>query len=87
MLLGTDCTRQGRPGWRETQYFESRERLRPFVSSLKDPSCSSRDIALGVGLVAAIISQRPMTVLPMNDGLPKLKDFPAELGGTGEMAA
>ncbi|MBI3514215.1 MAG: GFA family protein [Proteobacteria bacterium] len=24
------------------------------------------------------------TVLPMRDGLPKLKDFPAELGGTGE---
>jgi len=25
------------------------------------------------------------TVLPMNDGLPKMKDFPAELGGTGEV--
>jgi hypothetical protein len=25
------------------------------------------------------------TVLPMPDGLPKLKDFPAELGGSGEM--
>lgn len=24
------------------------------------------------------------TVLPMRDGLPKLKDFPTELGGTGE---
>jgi hypothetical protein len=24
------------------------------------------------------------TVLPMRDGLPKLKDFPKELGGTGE---
>ena len=24
------------------------------------------------------------TVLPMKDGLPKLKDFPPELGGTGE---
>ena len=23
------------------------------------------------------------TVLPMKDGLPKLKDFPAELGGSG----
>ena len=23
------------------------------------------------------------TVLPMNDGLPKLRDFPAELGGSG----
>ena len=26
-----------------------------------------------------------MTVLPMRDGLPKLKDFPAEFGGSGEM--
>ncbi len=25
-----------------------------------------------------------MTVLPMKDGLPKLKDFPSELGGSGE---
>ena len=28
-----------------------------------------------------------MTVLPMKDGLPKLKDFPTELGGTGETVA
>lgn len=27
------------------------------------------------------------TVLPMRDGLPKLKDFPAEIGGTGEQVA
>jgi len=27
------------------------------------------------------------TVLPMRDGLPKLKDFPAEFGGTGETLA
>jgi hypothetical protein len=26
----------------------------------------------------------PSTVLPMKDGLPKLKDFPKELGGSGE---
>lgn len=25
------------------------------------------------------------TVLPMKDGLPKLRDFPSELGGTGQM--
>jgi hypothetical protein len=24
------------------------------------------------------------TVLPMKDGLPKMKDFPAELGGSGQ---
>ena len=27
------------------------------------------------------------TVLPMPDGLPKLKDFPKELGGSGEAVA
>jgi len=27
------------------------------------------------------------TVLPMRDGLPKLKDFPKEMGGSGEMVA
>ena len=27
------------------------------------------------------------TVLPMRDGLPKMKDFPAEFGGSGEVMA
>jgi len=27
------------------------------------------------------------TVLPMRDGLPKLKDFPAEFGGSGQLVA
>lgn len=27
------------------------------------------------------------TVLPMKDGLPKMKDFPAEMGGSGEAVA
>ena len=27
------------------------------------------------------------TVLPMRDGLPKLKDFPAEFGGSGEQVS
>jgi hypothetical protein len=27
------------------------------------------------------------TVLPMKDGLPKLRDFPKELGGSGEAIA
>jgi hypothetical protein len=27
------------------------------------------------------------TVLPMRDGLPRLRDFPAELGGSGEVLA
>jgi hypothetical protein len=25
------------------------------------------------------------TVLPMRDGLPKLRDFPAEMGGSGDV--
>jgi hypothetical protein len=27
------------------------------------------------------------SVLPMKDGLPKLKDFPTEFGGSGESAS
>ena len=27
------------------------------------------------------------TVLPMRDGLPKQRDFPTELGGSGELVA
>jgi hypothetical protein len=27
------------------------------------------------------------TVLPMKDGLPKLKDFPADMGGSGDLVA
>jgi hypothetical protein len=27
------------------------------------------------------------TVLPIRDGLPKLRDFPAEFGGSGEVVA
>jgi hypothetical protein len=27
------------------------------------------------------------TVLPMRDGLPKMRDFPSELGGSGELVA
>ncbi|MBB5373477.1 GFA family protein [Acidocella aromatica] len=36
---------------------------------------------------AAVHVNYAETVLPMKDGLPKLKDFPAELGGSGEMVA
>ncbi len=31
------------------------------------------------------MSTNAETVLPMRDGLPKLKDFPAEFAGSGEM--
>ena len=34
--------------------------------------------------VAGVHINYAETVLPMRDGLPKLKDFPSELGGSGE---
>jgi len=34
---------------------------------------------------AGVHANYESTVLPMKDGLPKFKDFPAELGGSGEM--
>jgi hypothetical protein len=37
-----------------------------------------------VKFVPAVHVNYAETVLPMKDGLPKLKDFPAELGGSGE---
>ncbi len=50
-----------------------------------------------VDVYAAIFSDLPFkpgvhvnyqeTVLPMKDGLPKQRDFPAELGGTGQLMA
>lgn len=36
---------------------------------------------------AAVHVNYAETVLPMKDGLPKLKDFPAELGGSGQTVA
>ena len=35
--------------------------------------------------VPAVHANYAQTVLPMKDGLPKLKDFPKELGGSGEV--
>ena len=37
--------------------------------------------------VAGVHVNYPETVLPMRDGLPKMKDFPAEIGGSGELVA
>lgn len=37
----------------------------------------------GVRFVPGVHVNYAEAVLPMRDGLPKLKDFPAELGGTG----
>ncbi len=41
----------------------------------------------GLAFVPAVHVNYAETVLPMRDGLPKLKDFPAEFGGSGEMIA
>jgi hypothetical protein len=38
----------------------------------------------GLAFKPAVHVNYAETVLPMRDGLPKLKDFPAELGGSGE---
>ena len=37
-----------------------------------------------IDFVPAVHVNYSESVLPMKDGLPKLKDFPAELGGSGE---
>jgi hypothetical protein len=39
------------------------------------------------GAVEIEVTGYAETVLPMRDGLPKLKDFPAEFGGSGEAIA
>jgi hypothetical protein len=38
----------------------------------------------GLKFVPGVHVNYAQTVLPMRDGLPKLKDFPAELGGSGQ---
>jgi hypothetical protein len=38
----------------------------------------------GMAFVPTVHLNYAETVLPMKDGLPKLKDFPAAIGGTGE---
>jgi hypothetical protein len=39
----------------------------------------------GLSFVAQVHVDYAETVLPMRDGLPKLKGFPPEFGGSGEM--
>ncbi len=40
----------------------------------------------GVKFAPAVHVNYAEAVLPMKDGLPKLKDFPAETGGSGAVA-
>jgi hypothetical protein len=39
----------------------------------------------GLAFVPQVHVNYAETVLPMRDGLPKLKDFPSEFGGSGEV--
>jgi hypothetical protein len=64
------------------------------VQGLRRPSGHATPEVGLVDVYAATIPFTPgvhvnyqSTVLPMNDGLPKLKDFPTELGGSGETMA
>jgi len=41
----------------------------------------------GLGFKPGVHVNYSETVLPMKDGLPKFRDFPAEIGGSGEMIA
>ncbi|MSU89071.1 GFA family protein [Rhodobacteraceae bacterium 2CG4] len=41
----------------------------------------------GIAFTPGVHVNYAETVLPMKDGLPKLRDFPAELGGSGEVMA
>ena len=41
----------------------------------------------GITFVPGIHVNYAETVLPMKDGLPKMRDFPAELGGSGQTLA
>jgi hypothetical protein len=39
----------------------------------------------GLAFIPQVHVNYAETVLPMRDGLPKLKDFPKEFGGSGEV--
>jgi hypothetical protein len=59
----------------------------PIRGECEPPHGLRRYVAQGRGSVAAVQGVHvnyAETVLPMRDGLPKLKDFPSEFGGSGE---
>jgi len=55
----------------------------PAAEAHRRVRCHHSDTALRPGVHINYAE----TVLPMRDGLPKLKDFPAEFGGSGEEIA
>ena len=79
------------------EYNANPRSLPPVVHRLRRPPDDAAPGVEPVDVFAATIPTFPFepgvhvnyesTVLPMKDGLPKLKDFPAELGGSGESLA
>ena len=80
--------------------MSARTRRRTISSaSMQEMRRSFDDQSSALGLVDVFAATRHVkfipgvhvnyaeTVLPMRDGLPKLKDFPAELGGSGVAVA
>ena len=71
--------------------------LDPFTArTMRDTPADLISVKIGINLVntdlmrvrafaPAVHVNYAETVLPMRDGLPKLKDFPAEFGGSGQM--
>jgi hypothetical protein len=76
------------------EYHENEQTYRQWCKSCGGHLLSRHPQWGLVDVFAATIPELPFTpgvhvnyestVLPMKDGLPKLKDFPAELGGSGE---
>ena len=66
-----------------------REVRRPFdeLSSDTPPAERFRTTLPTLAFSPSFHASYAETVLPVRDGLPKLKDFPQELGGSGEMIA
>ena len=54
---------------------------------MSDERASQRGPFQNADFVPGVQVNYAETVLPMRDGLPKLKDFPAEFGGSGEAMA
>jgi hypothetical protein len=86
--------RQGHQGRRPGRSLHEDEDERPAI--LHEMRRSSHEHHPPLGLVDVYAATIPSvkfvpvvhvnyaeTVLPMKDGLPKLKDFPAEMGGSG----
>ena len=76
------------------EYFETEQSYRQWCKACGGHLLTRHPTWGLVDVYAATIPSYPFepgihvnyasTVLPMKDGLPKLKDFPAELGGNGE---